>query len=72
MENVKRHRGRPVKKTDLMIDARFSVSFPCSRDEELRAAAQAQGLSLSAYARQILLRHLDASKPKRVRKRKTA
>lgn len=56
---VKRRRGRPFRPVELLIDFRVSVSFPSSRELELRRCANAEGLNMSAFIRQILLRELD-------------
>lgn len=56
---VKRSPGRPRKTSLDLVEVRFSMSFPNVREEDLRRAAQREGLPISSYLRRVVLLHLD-------------
>lgn len=58
-QKPKRHRGRPFTDPQSLVDARFSMSFPRAREQELRDQAFRQGLHVSAFLRQTVLQRLD-------------
>lgn len=56
---VKRHRGRQPVPEEALMDARFSMQFPRSREQDLRKVAFRSGLNVSAYMRMVILTKLD-------------
>ena len=52
--------GRPTVPVEDLNDFRFTVSFPRSREKDLKKLASRQGLSISAFSRKATLESLDS------------